>query len=167
MRPTLGALLLLTSACTPAPTPAPAPEPAGQEAEVLAVVNRLFDAMRAGDSATVRAVFHPAATLMTVPAVGGAPILRTSEVDDFVEAVGTPRSEVWDERIWAPVVQIDGDLATAWMQYAFHVDDRLSHCGVNAFQLFHSPEDGWRIIHIADTRRREGCSAPSNPAPLS
>lgn len=166
MKRTLGAMLLLASACAPAPPPVPSPDLGGQEAEVLAVVNRLFDAMRAGDSATVRAVFHPAATLMTVPSGGGAPMLRTSEVEDFVEAVGTPRSEVWDERIWAPVVQIDGDLATAWMQYAFHVGGRLSHCGVNAFQLFRSP-DGWRIIHIADTRRREGCSAPSSPTPVS
>lgn len=160
MRPALGGLLLLTAACSAAaPPPLPAPEPSGAEAEVLAVVDRLFDAMRAGDSASVRAVFHPSATLVTIPPAGAAPMLRTSEVDDFVEAVGAPRAEVWDERTWDAVVNVDGDLATAWMQYAFHVDERLSHCGVNSFQLFGS-ELGWRIIYIADTRRREGCSVP-------
>ncbi|TAK42505.1 MAG: hypothetical protein EPO28_07185 [Saprospiraceae bacterium] len=33
----------------------------------------------------------------------------------------------------------------------------MSHCGVNAIQLFKSAEGGWKIIHITDTRRREGC----------
>lgn len=158
MRQIVGSLLLLAAACTPhQPPPPPAPEEAAGEAEVLAVVDRLFDAMRAGDSATVRDVFHPSATLVTIPPAGGAPILRTSDVESFIEAVGAPRSEVWDERIWDAVVNVEDDLATAWMQYSFHVDARLSHCGVNAFQLFRSA-DGWKVIHIADTRRREGCA---------
>jgi hypothetical protein len=49
---------------------------------------------------------------------------------------------------------VDGPLATAWMDYTFHVGERFSHCGVNAFQLFRS-DDGWQIIQIADTRRSE------------
>jgi hypothetical protein len=166
MRRIPAGILLLVAACTPAPPPAPPPAPVvvHDEADVLAVIDRLFDAMRAGDSATVRAVFHPAATLMTIPSAGGAPILRTSEVDDFIDAVGSVREEVWDERTWEPVVHVDGHLATAWMQYAFHVDEQLSHCGVNAFHLFRSAE-GWRIIHIADTRRREGCGSRGQVTP--
>lgn len=154
-------LLLVAVSCVPvARQTIPGVPQSGDEAEVMAVVDRLFDAMRAGDSAAAGAVFHPSATLVTIPMAGSAPILRTSEVEDFIEAIGTPRSEVWDERIWDAEVQVEGDLATAWMKYAFHVDDRLSHCGVNAFQLFRSGA-GWKVIHIADTRRRERCAAPA------
>lgn len=160
MRKISGSLLLLAAACAPSPPLTPPAPAATDEAQVLAVVERLFDAMRAGDSAAVRDVFHPSATLVTIPPAGGAPILRTSDVESFIEAVGAPRSEVWDERIWDPVVNVDDDLATAWMQYAFHVDARLSHCGVNAFQLFRS-ETGWKVIHIADTRRTAGCASPA------
>jgi hypothetical protein len=45
------------------------------------------------------------------------------------------------------------------MNYAFFAGDTFSHCGVNAFQLFKGA-DGWKIFHIADTRRREGCEMP-------
>jgi len=129
------------------------------EQEVMATVQRLFDGMRAGDSTVVRSVFHSNARLVSVGTREGAPVLREDAIDAFVAAVGTPHDEVWDERIWNTQVRVDGNLATAWMDYAFYLGERLSHCGVNAFQLFRGPE-GWKVIQIADTRRREGCQSP-------
>ncbi len=128
-----------------------------QEAEVMTVVNRLFDGMRAGDSAMVRSTFHPTMTTASIFVNRqGEPVIRTGMPDDFVKAVGTPHDKEWDERIWDPVVHIDGRMATAWTPYAFYLGGDLSHCGVNAFQLFDG-NDGWKIIRITDTRRREGC----------
>jgi len=142
------------------PAPAAAQEGEGEEAAVMAVVDAMFDAMRAGDSAAMRAVLHPSATGASASLREGVPTLtREESLDGFVQAVGTPREEVWDERIWDAEVRVDGNLATAWMQYAFYLDDQFSHCGVDAFQLFKG-EDGWKVFHIADTRRREGCETP-------
>lgn len=73
-----------------------------------------------------------------------------------VQAVASPRTEVRDERIWNLEIRVDGNFATAWMNYAFYLDDRFSHCGINSFQLFRGV-DGWRIVQVTDTRRREGC----------
>jgi hypothetical protein len=50
-------------------------------------------------------------------------------------------------------------LAQAWCDYAFYVDKSYSHCGVDAFQLFKG-KDGWKIFHLADTRRKTGCTIP-------
>ncbi len=125
----------------------------------MATVQRLFDGMRAGDSTVVRSVFHADARLVTTGVREGRPVIQEVAVDQFVAAVGTPHEEVWDERIWNPQVRVDDNLATAWMDYAFFLGECFSHCGVNAFQLFRSPE-GWKIIQIADTRRRDGCQAP-------
>ena len=169
-----GALALGLSACvrpgaearpTPVPTPAaatirPAPDTmhtrSADEAEVMRLVMRLFDGMRAGDSSIVRSAFMPGARLATVAVRNGVPTLVTSTVDDFARAVGTPHAEVWDERISHEVIQIDGPLATVWMRYRFFVGSRFSHCGVNAFELFRGSQ-GWRISSIADTRRQTGC----------
>jgi hypothetical protein len=130
------------------------------EAAVIEVVGALFDAMRAGDSAAMRATLHSSATAATAFVRDGVPTLsRETSLDGFVQAVGTPHDEVWDERIWDTEVEIDGLLATAWMNYAFFAGDTFSHCGVNAFQLFKAA-DGWKIFHVADTRRREGCEMP-------
>ena len=148
----------LIAAMAAAPGPADAQE--SEEAAVMAVIEEMFDAMRAGDSAAMRALLHPTATGASVSLREGVPTLtREESLDDFVQAVGTPHEEVWDERIWDAEVRVDGNLATAWMKYAFYAGDEFSHCGVDAFQLFKG-EDGWKVFHIADTRRREACETP-------
>lgn len=124
------------------------------EQEVRQVVEKLFNGMRAGDSAAVRSTFHPQARLQTTALRQGEPVMRTDSMDAFVRAVGTPHAEVWDERVSNLEVRTDGELATAWMDYAFYRGNTFSHCGVNALPLFRSME-GWKIIQIADTRRRE------------
>lgn len=126
------------------------------EAEVRAAVDRLFDGMRRGDSTAVRAAFHPQARLMSVGVRDGQPVLRTDSIDAFVRAVGTPHAEVWDERISNVRIQVSGNLASAWMDYAFYRGETFSHCGVNAFHFFRDT-GGWRAIQITDTRGREGC----------
>lgn len=70
-----------------------------------------------------------------------------------------PHDAVWDERIWDTQVRIDGNLASVWTKYAFYLGPQFSHCGIDHFLLFRRAE-GWKIIHLADTRRREGCEMP-------
>ena len=149
------ALLVLTAFAPPASIRAQDDE----EAAVQAVVNRLFDSMRAGDSAGVRSTFHPQARLVSVSERDGQPMIHVEEnMDGFVQAVGTPHDEVWDERLDDVEIQIDGRLAVYWAEYTFYLGDRLSHCGVDAFQLAKGA-DGWKIIQGSDTRRRENCEA--------
>lgn len=126
-----------------------------EEASVKATIDRLFEGMKRGDSAVVRGVFHPTARLQSVANRQGTPVLVTESIDGFVKAVGTPRKDVvLDERLKSYDIKIDGDMATVWTPYEFYLGDKYSHEGVNAFQLFRSPE-GWKIIQICDTRRRK------------
>ena len=132
------------------------------ERAIAAVVHELFDAMRTGDSTTVRRVFHPQTRMMTSFRRAGEPVLDIEEgVDGFVRAVGTPHEQVWDERIWDLHIRTDADYGIAWMNYAFFLGETFSHCGINLFQVARDT-DGWRIVGIADTRRREGCDLPDS-----
>lgn len=137
------------------PGDASAQSASGDEAAVEEVVRGLFDAMRASDSAAADRLFHPDARLSGPVEKEGRVMLRTASVDGFLDAMGGAEAE-WDERIRNLEVRVDADLATAWMDYTFYHGGELSHCGVNAVQLFRSPE-GWKIFQIADTRREEGC----------
>ena len=123
-------------------------------AEGVETIEQLFDAMRSGDSTAVRAVFHPEARMFSAVVRNGAPELQAGSIDEFVRAVGTPHAEVWDERIDDLEIEVDDPLATAWMDYRFHLGETFSHCGVNAFQFLRTAE-GWQVIQITDTRRRE------------
>jgi hypothetical protein len=123
---------------------------------VVAVVQKLFDGMRAGDSAAVRATFHPQALLATAALRKGAAAFELDTVDAFVRAVGTAHQEIWDERVRATRVEIDGPLASVWAEYSFYAGPKFSHCGIDAFQLARNG-DAWLIVALTDTRRRTGC----------
>jgi Putative lumazine-binding len=124
----------------------------------MAVVKELFDAMRAGDSARVRAVFHPQMVSLMSSDVGpdGAGRVRLTPVEAFIKTVGTPHAEVYDERLFNPRVLIDGSLASVWVDYSFFIGARLSHCGVDVIHVAKVGE-AWKIIALSDTRRSTGC----------
>lgn len=133
---------------------------ASEEATVNAVINLLFKGMHEADSAAVRSVFATDVTMVTVLRnKEGIPTLRKDSVDDFVKAVGQKQPEPLTEEIWNVKIQIDGDFAQAWCDYAFYIGHRFNHCGVDAFHLIRTTE-GWKIFHLADTRRKEGCLVP-------
>lgn len=132
-------------------------QPDLREMGVMTTLHQLFEGIKNGDSAAVRQVFHPAARILTTyTSSDDRPGLATQSVDEFVAAVGTPHEEVWNEKLWSYDIRMDDNLATAWTDYTFFRGAGLSHCGVNAFQLFRT-QTGWRIIQVADTRRRGDC----------
>jgi ketosteroid isomerase-like protein len=120
-------------------------------------VNTLFDAMRKGDSTLLRSVFSKDMVLQSVSNnKEGKAILSTEKADGFVKAIGTAHSAMYDERITFGDIKIDGDLASVWAPYKFYLGDKFSHCGVDVFQLMKTT-DGWKIIYIVDTRRKDNC----------
>lgn len=125
------------------------------------VIKTLFDGMYEGDSSKVHSVFDESATMATVSRNKlGEPVLRReSSMSGMLKAIGTPRKEKMTEEFWNVNIQVDDDFAQAWCDYAFYIDHTFSHCGVDAFQ-FHKTKNGWKIFHLADTRRKEGCNIP-------
>jgi hypothetical protein len=128
-----------------------------QTAAIKQTINTLFDAMRKGDSTLLRSVFSKDMILQSVSNnKEGKAVLSTEKADGFVKTIGTPHLLVYDERIVFDAIKIDGDLASVWAPYKFYLGDKFSHCGVDVFQLIKTP-DGWKIIYIVDTRRKDNC----------
>lgn len=152
---------MLASAWLPATVRAQAGASGSSSADraaVMAVVQKLFDGMRAGDSSMVRSVFAPNVRMITVaPRQGVMQASVTNGADSFAKAVGTPHAEVWDERIANEKVEIDGALASVWVDYAFFRGTTFSHCGVDHFLLTKDSAGVWTILELADTRRTSGC----------
>lgn len=140
----------------------PAHAQTAEQEAVLSVIERLFDGMRAADSAAVRSTFHPDAVLIGTEDRDGNPSIRIGPIDGFVQAVGQAAGE-WDERFWDWEVRTDENLASVWTTYSFHLDGRLSHCGVDGFLLARDGDE-WKIVSLADTRRRAGCGEPPEGA---
>ena len=131
------------------------------EKAVREVIDKLFDGMRLADSSVVSPLFHPDVRMMTsYQNASGEVVLKEGSLQAFLTAIGTPHPEVWNEKIWNTEVRIDDNLAQVWTDYAFYVDDRFSHCGVDAFQLTRDANGVWRIVHLIDTRRKDPCDQP-------
>jgi hypothetical protein len=149
----IGTLLLLVAPTVLAQEPPPDPE-----AQVMQVVNDLFDAMRAADSATVRTLFHPELVKMasSFRQRDGTPAVRFGGLAGFASSVGGAAPGEFDERLGKPEVVLNDNLATVFTPYAFYLNQQLTHCGVNVFLIARSGDD-WRIVGLADTRRLEDC----------
>lgn len=134
-------------------------EQAGQtrddRAAVMNVVNSLFESMQARQGDVVRDLFTPEGRLVSTQLRQGQPAIRLLTRDEFVKLVNEAK-EPFRERMFKPEVRVEGDMATVWGRYDFHVGARLTNCGVNSFQLLRTP-GGWKIINIASTIITTGC----------
>lgn len=126
------------------------------EQAIKTVLTHMFDGMRTRDTALMRSAIVPSTILERTSATGelGEPI----PMGKFIERVGAGTGPGGDERIKDPKIQIDGPLASVWTYYTFTPGGKtqLDHCGVDAF-LLRKGADGWKIFHIADSSRNEGC----------
>jgi hypothetical protein len=127
------------------------------EQAVLAVVNHLFDGMRTRDTALMRSTVLPSTVLVRAggPTGLGDPV----SLNAFIDRVGQGTGPGGSERIKDPTVKVDGPLASVWAYFTYTKggETNVDHCGVDAFLLRKGP-DGWKIFHISDTSRTEGCT---------
>jgi hypothetical protein len=134
-------------------------EPSTDENDAVATAQRLFDAMASHNGEAVRALFVPGAPLTAVRADGA---VSNSTSEQFASHVGAAK-DAWLERMWNTKVLVHGGLAVVWADYDFHLNGKLSHCGVDSFMLVKGSE-GWKISGIGYTTQKSGCaSSPLGP----
>lgn len=128
------------------------------EDSVKTVINKMFDAMKNSDAASLRSCFGDSIVFQTITRnKEGNIVIRNESANGFIESISKLEKGAADERVVFETIKIDGPLAIAWTPYKFYYNGQFSHCGVNSFQLirFH---DGWKIQYIIDTRRKLGCN---------
>lgn len=125
--------------------------------QIKEVINAMFDGMRDKNADQIKAAFSEQAIMQTIVKKPEGTSIASNSVEEFATQIGKiPESTQLDERLTDYIIQVDGDMATAWTPYEFYVNEEFSHCGVNSFQLVKF--DGkWKIVYIIDTRRKEAC----------
>jgi hypothetical protein len=141
------------------------PAAAGEEAAVIASVQRFFDTMAACDATGMRRVVEPEGRLVRLRyGPGGESVVSTSTFGEFLERLASCQERLL-ERMWDPQVRVHQGLATLWAPYDFWRGGTFSHCGVDAFDLVMTPS-GWRIAAGAYTVETQGCApSPLGPPP--
>lgn len=129
------------------------------EANARQIIDTFFDGFHKGDTLLMKSVMGNDVVMQTVYAnKEGKNMLRTEEASNLLNVIANrTEDQKWDERLLDYKVQIDGNLAHVWTPYEFWFNDSLSHCGANAFTLAKT-DDGWKIIHLIDSRRKASCN---------
>jgi hypothetical protein len=128
------------------------------EADAKNSIDTFFEGFHKGDTLLMKSVLSNDMILQTAltDKEGMAKVIVES-VDGLLNAIANRTDDQkWDERLLDYKIQIDGNLAHVWTAYEFWFNDVFSHCGANSFTLAKTNE-GWRIIHLIDSRRKSGC----------
>jgi hypothetical protein len=126
----------------------------GDTTAVVAVVQRLFDALEARDSVAGLATFHPSATILVV---AGIPTTVTQTTPAaLVGSIARSTAGTFKERIFDTKVRIDGDVAQLWAYFTVHIGKVFNRCGIDAMTLVRV-DGAWKISHASFTRRTQGC----------
>ncbi len=118
--------------------------------QIKKTVENFFTAMRNADGTTLKNTFSENVVFQTIDKNG---IVKTEDAHKFAESISKYSKNDLDERFKIKKILTDGNLASVWMNYEFFFKRKVSHCGVNSFQLV--KQNGiWKIQYIIDTRRK-------------
>lgn len=125
-----------------------------QEADVKKSISTFFEGMHTSDTLKIKSVCSETMLLQSVSEGKNGTKLVTEKASEFYKSIAEiPATMKIEERLLDYKIQIDGAMAHAWTPYEFYINGKLSHKGVNSFQLFR--DNGiWKIIYIVDTRRK-------------
>ena len=136
------------------------PPPGTTEAEVMAPVTTLLNALTADDPAAVLAVTLPDGTITAVrTAPDGTARRRTIRWAEFAAQLKPDGTRVV-ETLGQPAIEIDGGVAMVWAPYTVTIDGKVSHCGYDLFDLVRADgQAGWKILNVTYSHRTDGCGA--------
>lgn len=125
-----------------------------QESEIQLTIGKFFNAFHQRDSIALKKVCSENLILHSISESEKGAKFSVEKAANFYKSIATiPLSMKFEEKILSYKVQIDGTMAHVWTPYEFYVNDKLSHSGVNSFQLY-KENDGWKVVYILDTRRK-------------
>jgi hypothetical protein len=114
----------------------------------LKVVDQLFFEMASANPAGILALHTGTGDLAAVQRTPDGKSRYSSLNGEKFSQLFTKKSPLLREEMYDPKVEVNGDWAMVWGRYVFWVDDKISHCGINQFNLVRI--DGtWKIANGA------------------
>jgi ketosteroid isomerase-like protein len=123
-----------------------------QEAEVKKAVETFFVGFNGKDVDKVKSVCSDRLILHSVEVHAGGNKITEETSENFFKWLQDAGTKIkFEERIKEYKIQTDGHIAHVWAPYEFYINGKLSHKGVDSFELIRV-KDGWKILYLIDTR---------------
>lgn len=130
---------------------------------VSEIPDKLFEAMRKKDATAIRALFIEGGQLTALdkPKSGkGFSTTRNFSGEAFAKMISEAKAPEFIEKMPEKDVRIYGDAAVVYGKYTFHVGEKFSHCGANAFHLLKTNGE-WKIANATSTLEVADCDKNS------
>jgi hypothetical protein len=127
------------------------------KAAVLGVVDQLFAEMAAANPAGIIALNTKDAQLAAIRKTKDGKVRLDAINPEQFSKFFTDKTAVVQEYMYDPKVVVDGDWAMVWGRYVFFVSNKLSHCGIDQFNLVRTAE-GWKLANGASTIDPSACT---------
>lgn len=128
-----------------------------EKAAPLAVVEKLFAEMAAANPAGILALGTPENQLVAIRKLRDGSSRVEVITGEAFSKMFTNKEANLREEMYAPQVEVEGDYAMVYGRYVFFVGERLSHCGVNQFNLV-KIAGVWKIANGASTIDPGACT---------
>jgi len=131
---------------------------ADTENEVKKVITTFFEGFHQQDTLLMKSLVSADVVLHSVMVgMANENVLSSTNFEDFLISIAAiPKDVKFKEKLQSFSISINGVLATVATPYSFYVNNTLSHCGVNIFQLY-LDKDKWKIASILDSRQKKNC----------
>ncbi|MBS1796151.1 MAG: hypothetical protein JSS81_20025 [Acidobacteria bacterium] len=125
--------------------------------DAAAVVDKLFAEMASHNPAGVADQFTKDSNLTAVIRTkDGKFVVRSFSGEAFSKNFAEKKNEIKEDMYDREIEAFD-NLVLVYGRYVFFVDGKVSHCGVNAFQLVKT-EAGWKIANASSTIDPTACT---------
>lgn len=128
-----------------------------EHAAPFAVVEKLFAEMAAANPAGILALGTPENHLVAIRKLRDGSSRVEVITGEAFSKMFTNKEANLREEMYAPQVEVEGDYAMVYGRYVFFVGERLSHCGVNQFNLV-KIAGVWKIANGASTIDPGACT---------
>lgn len=119
---------------------------ANENPKIEKVVSDFMDALNNNNAEIAKGIVMDDAFLTVVYKKDNRTLKRDISMNDFISDIEKRTIKV-EEKIWNLKINVNENIASAWMDYDFHIEGKFSHKGSNVILLTKMNEK-WLISHI-------------------
>jgi hypothetical protein len=114
-------------------------------------VQTLIDGWREADAAKAGSVLHENFRLVSFHYKEKDAKVGMNTRQELLDIMKKIKPGEWDDRLKNTKVTFsDTSIADVWTEFEFYSDGKISHCGIESFQLYRIA-GSWQIINFADS----------------
>jgi len=118
-----------------------------EETAIRNTIHLFFEGLQNGDTIKLKKTLYKDFILQSVNTDSiGNNVLHQIDKKQFIKIVANKNpDDLWCEDLILYRFNIEDGMANVWTPFKFYLNNKLSHCGVNLFQLFKNNGE-WKLI---------------------